>query len=142
MFKRLLLCLVLALMLSGPGGMKARAVSPYTNYVLSYLNTGLIYAQNAYASSTPANSTEAYYAYFYGLYAKYYATLSSYLSQNPGNSGLDPFAYYTFLYSFYSQKFGLDSYLKSSGLGAPTAYYSYFYNYYAYIYSYYAYVLQ
>jgi hypothetical protein len=45
----------------------------YNYYSYLFSTYGLSYAQQAYANSSGANSTSAYYSYLYSYYANYYA---------------------------------------------------------------------
>jgi hypothetical protein len=140
MFKRFILCLILILSLSGADHAKAAGYSPYRSYADSYLKSAVSYALETYNSAGSSNSSSAYYAYLYSLYAKYNGEISAWVAAYGNTTLTDLYNYYSYLFSSYSLTSAYQAYANSSGANSTSAYNSYLYSYYGTVYAYYAWI--
>ena len=103
------------------------------------LKIAVTYALETWESSGAANSSSAYMAYFYAVYARYQGEISAWLSLY-GNATLsEMYDYYCYLFSYYGLQEAGEAYVNSSGANRDSAYVSCVYFYVGNLYSLYAY---
>ncbi len=138
MFKRLILILILSLSFVGLDDAKAQTAADYRSYASTYLKKAATYALEAYQKANSSGSSEAYVAYFYSLYAKYYSEVSAWLGQFGNTTVAAIFDQYAYTISSYGLQRAWQTYLDSTAANSTSAYYSYYYTYLGNLYSYYA----
>lgn len=142
MFKRILLILILSLSSAGLDVAKAQTAADYRSYASTSLKSAAKYALEAYQTAKSTGSNDAYLAYFYSLYAKYYSEVSVWLGQFGNTTVAAVFDQYAYVISSYGLSRAWQTYLDSTAANSTNAYYSYYYTYFGNIYSYYASLLK
>jgi hypothetical protein len=138
MFKRIILILVLSLSSVGLDDAKAQTAETYRSYASTYLKTAVTHSLEAYQKAQSSGSNDAYVAYFYSLYAKYYSEVSAWLGLIGNTTIAAIFDQYAYTVSTYGLQRAWQTYRDSTSANSTSAYYSYLYTYLGNLYSYYA----